>query len=68
MALDLAMAPTSSTKFVSIPLCSPSPGLRLHQDPTWKDLVLFYEYFHGDTGKGLGASYVSYLIQTTVLT
>jgi len=22
-----------------------------------KDLVLFYEYFHGDTGKGLGASH-----------
>ncbi|XP_014674232.1 PREDICTED: uncharacterized protein YMR196W-like [Priapulus caudatus] len=26
-------------------------------DPFWKDLVLFYEYFHGDTGKGLGASH-----------
>jgi hypothetical protein len=24
-------------------------------DPHWKDLVLFYEYFHGDTGRGLGA-------------
>jgi hypothetical protein len=23
----------------------------------WKDLVLFYEYFHGDNGKGLGASH-----------
>ena len=27
------------------------------QDPAWKDLVLFYEYFHGDTGRGLGASH-----------
>ena len=27
------------------------------KDPHWKDLVLFYEYFHGDTGKGLGASH-----------
>jgi len=27
------------------------------QDPNWKDLVLFYEYFHGDTGAGLGASH-----------
>jgi Mannosylglycerate hydrolase MGH1-like glycoside hydrolase domain len=26
-------------------------------DPACRDLVLFYEYFHGDTGKGLGASH-----------
>ncbi|MBV9072448.1 MAG: glucosidase [Acidobacteria bacterium] len=26
-------------------------------DPHWKDLLLFYEYFHGDTGAGLGASH-----------
>jgi hypothetical protein len=26
-------------------------------DPAWKDLVLFYEYFHGDTGRGVGASH-----------
>jgi mannosylglycerate hydrolase MGH1-like protein/glycosyl hydrolase family 63 len=26
-------------------------------DPHWKDLVLFYEYFHGDEGVGLGASH-----------
>jgi hypothetical protein len=26
-------------------------------DPYWKDLVLFYEYFHGDTGRGVGASH-----------
>ena len=26
-------------------------------DPAWKDLILFYEYFHADTGKGLGASH-----------
>ncbi len=30
---------------------------RIHQDPNWKDLVLFYEYFHGDNGAGLGASH-----------
>ncbi|MBZ5618014.1 MAG: glucosidase [Acidobacteriia bacterium] len=28
-----------------------------HTDPGWKDLVLFYEYFHGETGAGLGASH-----------
>ena len=28
-----------------------------HTDPHWRDLVLFHEYFHGDTGAGLGASH-----------
>lgn len=28
-----------------------------NKDPYWKDMMLFYEYFHGDTGKGLGASH-----------
>ena len=26
-------------------------------DPHWRDLILFYEYFHGDSGAGLGASH-----------
>jgi hypothetical protein len=26
-------------------------------DPHWQDLVLFYEYFHGDNGSGVGASH-----------
>jgi hypothetical protein len=26
-------------------------------DPHWKDLLLFHEYFHADTGRGLGASH-----------
>ena len=31
---------------------------RLYQDdPNWSDLVLFYEYFHGDNGSGVGASH-----------
>ncbi len=30
---------------------------RFAEDPYWRDLLLFYEYFHGDTGKGLGASH-----------
>ena len=30
---------------------------RYAKDPAWKDLILFYEYFHGDNGKGLGASH-----------
>ncbi|MHC4878273.1 MAG: MGH1-like glycoside hydrolase domain-containing protein [Planctomycetota bacterium] len=32
-------------------------GDRFVDDPHWKDLVLFYEYFHGDTGRGMGASH-----------
>ena len=33
-------------------------GARLFQeDPHWRDLILFYEYFHGDNGAGLGASH-----------
>ena len=27
------------------------------RDPAWRDHILFYEYFHGDTGEGLGASH-----------
>ncbi len=30
---------------------------RFGDDPLWKDPLLFYEYFHGDTGAGLGASH-----------
>ncbi|MBW6498591.1 MAG: hypothetical protein K0B09_09400 [Bacteroidales bacterium] len=30
---------------------------RYREDPYFKDLVLFYEYFHGDTGRGIGASH-----------
>ncbi len=30
---------------------------RFATDPNWRDLVLFYEYFHGDNGRGVGASH-----------
>jgi hypothetical protein len=30
---------------------------KFQADPHWRDLILFYEYFHGDTGAGLGASH-----------
>ena len=30
---------------------------KFQQDPHWRDLVLFYEYFHGDNGAGIGASH-----------
>ena len=29
----------------------------LQQDPAWRDLILFHEYFNADTGAGLGASH-----------
>ena len=37
------------------------PALRadspLQDDPHWRDLLLFYEYFHAETGQGLGAAH-----------
>jgi hypothetical protein len=30
---------------------------RFADDPRWKDLLLFHEYFHGETGRGLGAEH-----------
>ena len=37
----------------------PCHGAQRHfaDDPSWKDLLLFHEYFHGDNGRGLGASH-----------
>jgi hypothetical protein len=33
------------------------PDGRYAHDPHWRGLVLFHEYFHADTGRGLGASH-----------
>jgi hypothetical protein len=30
---------------------------KFQTDPHWRDLILFYEYFHGDNGAGMGASH-----------
>ncbi|MGA3315328.1 MAG: glucosidase [Candidatus Korobacteraceae bacterium] len=30
---------------------------KFQEDPYWKDYILYYEYFHGDNGAGLGASH-----------
>jgi hypothetical protein len=30
---------------------------KFQNDPNWRDYILFYEYFHGDNGAGLGASH-----------
>jgi hypothetical protein len=32
-------------------------AVKFQADPHWRDLILFYEYFHGDEGAGLGASH-----------
>lgn len=39
--------------------CRPVFGnnAKFQSDPYWKDCVLFHEYFHGDTGAGVGASH-----------
>jgi hypothetical protein len=31
--------------------------MKFQTDPYWRDLILFYEYFHGDNGAGIGASH-----------
>ena len=37
----------------------PSAGQyrKMQDDPLWRDYILFHEFYHGDTGKGLGASH-----------
>jgi hypothetical protein len=30
---------------------------KFQEDPHWRDLLLFHEYFHGDNGAGIGASH-----------
>jgi hypothetical protein len=30
---------------------------RLQHDPNWRDNLMFHEYFHGDSGAGLGGSH-----------
>ena len=32
-------------------------GGKFQTDPHWRDYLLFHEYFHGDTGRGLGAGH-----------
>jgi hypothetical protein len=32
-------------------------AVKFQTDPHWRDLLLFYEYFHGDNGAGVGASH-----------
>ncbi len=33
------------------------PGSPFQRDPHWRDMMLFHEYFHADTGQGLGAAH-----------
>ena len=30
---------------------------KFQNDPNWRDYILFFEYFHGDNGAGIGASH-----------
>ena len=56
-----------SDRLTRIFLRDPSPGSgrravfgateKFQTDPHWRDHILFYEYFHGDNGAGLGASH-----------
>lgn len=74
-----AAADDVSRRLVSIFLPGPDGRRPVHgwydklaTDPRWKDNIPFHEYFHGDTGMGLGASHqtgwtalVAHLILTT---
>jgi hypothetical protein len=53
-----------SRRLTRIFLCGPDGRRPVHggteafqSDPHWRDLILFYEYFHGDNGAGIGASH-----------
>jgi hypothetical protein len=53
-----------NTRLLSTFLRSPDGQRPIHggqrifqEDPNWRDLLLFYEYLHGDNGAGLGASH-----------
>jgi len=37
-------------------------GAAVYMDERWRDLILFYEYYNPDSGRGLGARSVSQLI------
>ena len=60
-----AMAGSLADRLIRIFTRDPVTGRRpvyggqhhFQDDPHWRDLILFYEYFHGDEGAGLGASH-----------
>ena len=63
MTLD-AVADELTHRLVSIFLIDEHGGrpcygesARFQNDPSWRDHLMFHEYFHGDTGAGLGASH-----------
>jgi hypothetical protein len=63
MSLD-QVASELSTRHASLFLADPHGQRPCHgtdskyaTDPHWKNLVLFHEYFHGETGRGCGASH-----------
>jgi hypothetical protein len=63
LSLD-GVADELTRRLASIFTCDPVTGRPVHagsdrfaNDPHWRDHLLFYEYFHGETGVGLGASH-----------
>jgi hypothetical protein len=60
----LEVAKELSQRLSSIFLCAPDgrrpvfgDARKFQEDPHWKDHILFYEYFHGENGAGIGASH-----------
>ena len=58
MARDIAAPDDPHLPARRRPAAAPSSAARakFQDDPHWRDHLLFYEYFHGDNGAGLGAS------------
>ena len=57
--LDPGLVPTHSfpSGHVGTAVAVYGGAAKFQDDPHWRDHILFYEYFHGDNGAGLGASH-----------
>jgi glycogen debranching enzyme len=63
--VNLAQVAAELSRRLSRPFMPDEKGIRpchgeqdrFNRDPHYRDLLLFHEYFHGDTGRGLGASH-----------
>jgi hypothetical protein len=54
MSRDISLPPPSSFDETNCRLETP---IKFQNDENWHDLIPFHEYFHGDTGAGIGASH-----------
>jgi len=50
-------SPKTSNGTTSVAVAEEERHFRFQKDPICRDSLLLYEYFHGETGKGLGTSH-----------